>query len=366
MNRPGSAAAFQQALQSERRLALVFALLGTFLTLLMTAYWFLVQEPALHIHAESHSHALAQAQALGIERLLRDRNDPQRLLNDIQTELDAILLLRDRSAQQPFIRRITVALNQELYPTIDGSSNVERGENTCCPECFTSEVPLYQPRNRLLIGVATFCSSPEFLQNLANDIRGKLLWVGGATLCLIAFAWIGASRLLRRLGASEAKLHRASITDGLTDLFNRRYIYPQLSREIDRATTLNDSLSIILFDLDGFKQINDTFGHGVGDDVLIATAAALKASVRDTDIVGRYGGEEFLIILPHSEIRQATQVAERARIRIKSLEWPDPRLRITISGGVCEHKKSDVDSFIEEADSRLYDAKKAGRDRIVA
>jgi diguanylate cyclase (GGDEF)-like protein len=155
------------------------------------------------------------------------------------------------------------------------------------------------------------------------------------------------------------------LTDGLTGAYNRRYLLQKLGEEIERAKRYGDELSVILFDLDSFKAINDTFGHRVGDEVLIKVAATLRACTRDVDVSGRYGGEEFLVILPHTSAASALEVAERIRGAVKALTWSQPELRVTVSGGVCEYAGMDVDGLVDIADQRLYRAKEGGRDRVV-
>ncbi|WP_295585289.1 GGDEF domain-containing protein [uncultured Lamprocystis sp.] len=110
--------------------------------------------------------------------------------------------------------------------------------------------------------------------------------------------------------------------------------------------------------------MNDSFGHAMGDEVLIKVAATLLRVVRKADLVGRYGGEEFLVILPQTGNHEAMNLAELVRIAVKALTWADSRVRLTVSGGICEAQGETVDALIEAADRKLYLAKAAGRDRM--
>ncbi|MEA3639750.1 MAG: sensor domain-containing diguanylate cyclase [Lamprobacter sp.] len=168
------------------------------------------------------------------------------------------------------------------------------------------------------------------------------------------------------LKATQQRLHQAANTDALTKLYNRRYLFMRLAQEIEQADRKGSVLSIILFDLDHFKQINDSFGHAVGDEVLVRIAELTRQCVRESDICGRYGGEEFLIILPSAPAAVALGIAERLGTKIRAERWSQPELHVTISGGVAEYADSTIDVLIETADRRLYQAKRAGRDRIVA
>ncbi|NCC28810.1 MAG: PAS domain-containing protein, partial [Gammaproteobacteria bacterium] len=193
------------SLTLERNLAVIFALLGILLTTLIALHWVLVIEPTLRADAESRSRAFAQAQTSGIETLLRNEGRPDELANEIRTELDAVLLLKDESTGTPFVRRITLVLDEGLVALPSDSLELARGVDRCM-DCFVTQVPLYEPDGHLLVGIATFYSSPQFLNDLVRSVRGKLLWVGGAMLLVIGFAWFGASRVLRRLGESESNL----------------------------------------------------------------------------------------------------------------------------------------------------------------
>jgi diguanylate cyclase len=168
-----------------------------------------------------------------------------------------------------------------------------------------------------------------------------------------------------QLKAYQSELHLASITDGLTGLYNRRYLFLKLAEQVARGERESAPFSVILFDLDHFKEVNDRFGHGVGDEVLIRAAEALRGAIRDSDLAGRYGGEEFLVILPGTQEGEAMAVAQRIREAVRDRAWPGLDLQLTLSGGVCEYAGTDIDALLECADRRLYAAKAAGRDRVI-
>ena len=159
-------------------------------------------------------------------------------------------------------------------------------------------------------------------------------------------------------------LKEASVTDGLTKLYNHKKILELLSLEIDRAKRYQRPLSIMMLDIDHFKRVNDEYGHVIGDRVLERLAIEVKDQIRDLDTVGRYGGEEFLIIFPEINKSQAYQVAERLRKSVESLTF-DNGLTITISGGLAEFSDKEDQLLVNEADNNLYKAKNSGRNRIV-
>jgi diguanylate cyclase (GGDEF)-like protein len=159
------------------------------------------------------------------------------------------------------------------------------------------------------------------------------------------------------------RLEREAETDYLTGFLNRRVLWDVLAAELQRAARYGYHLSVIFLDIDDFKAYNDTFGHLAGDVVLQKTAELIKNSIRTTDIACRYGGEEFIIILPGTKGGDAAKVAERIR---KSIEtYPFPHRRITASLGVVQAKKNDsVDSLLARADQACYQAKERGKNHL--
>jgi diguanylate cyclase (GGDEF)-like protein len=164
-------------------------------------------------------------------------------------------------------------------------------------------------------------------------------------------------------------LKHESIHDPLTGLFNRRYMEESLKREIFRAHRQEQSVGLIMIDIDHFKQFNDTFGHEAGDKVLRELASFLQSNIRTSDIACRYGGEELLLILPDASLADTQHRAEQLRQGVKQLqvEYHHQLLnRITISLGVACFPEEGLtgEAIIQAADMALYHAKKLGRDRV--
>lgn len=163
----------------------------------------------------------------------------------------------------------------------------------------------------------------------------------------------------------KKELYYSSVTDRLTGLYNRHYLDSQLDSYIRNAK--NSSLSIFLIDVDFFKKVNDTYGHLIGDDVLIELSHLLKDCSRTSDIVARYGGEEIMFIFPDTDEMTAVSIADRIRHRIKNTSFTAEKLSITVSGGISNYRPGEtVASMIDRADKRLYLAKQSGRDRIIS
>lgn len=169
---------------------------------------------------------------------------------------------------------------------------------------------------------------------------------------------------ITELMEANLKLKEIAITDGLTQLYNHKHSYYKLEEEITRATRYGNKLSVIMFDIDHFKAINDTYGHQIGDKTLVSVSQTLKKNLREIDHAGRYGGEEFIVILPQTGLDNAYITAERIRRAIESTRFENGKIKITISGGVVEFKEETALILIGRSDELLYKAKQKGRNRI--
>jgi diguanylate cyclase (GGDEF)-like protein len=203
-----------------------------------------------------------------------------------------------------------------------------------------------------------------------------------AMLCLVltigqcAFVGLYGSTLRKTLYKSGLALKEANKRieelaelDDLTGSFNRRCIMRFLDDEIARAHRLNAPCSIALIDLDWFKRINDTYGHPTGDEVLRTFAITVFANIRTVDRFGRYGGEEFLLVLPDTSSETAARMLDRLRTIVADIDWSGLSLglRVTISAGIATLDANETsDSFLARADSALYKAKAQGRNRIAS
>lgn len=160
------------------------------------------------------------------------------------------------------------------------------------------------------------------------------------------------------------ELHRLSATDSLTELFNRRRMNELLQEQVDHSRRYNTPYSLILFDIDNFKLINDNFGHNIGDQVLINISDTAKNVLRKTDHISRWGGEEFLILLPNTQIEEAAVIAEKLRQEIEDAFYPHNK-KVTCSFGIVQSdKKADKETIVDRADNSLYRAKKSGKNCI--
>ena len=246
----------------------------------------------------------------------------------------------------------------------------------------------------LAAGLVTFHAYGQ-LQDLAADLDAasrvdkivylnKLLFVTGALLATALFfgtffiyplirGQVREEGKLRAmtvsLSARSQTLEQAALTDGLTGMQNRRYFDDALREYLHEFRRIDRPVGLMILDLDHFKQVNDTHGHDVGDEVLRAVATCLRGMTRYHDVVARLGGEEFAVVTPNMDVELLARFAERIRKAIAnmSIMSGNVRLKVTTSVGlaVWDHKES-AEDFYRRADRQLYEAKKQGRNRVCA
>jgi diguanylate cyclase (GGDEF)-like protein len=199
--------------------------------------------------------------------------------------------------------------------------------------------------------------------------RDSALNVGTAMGYVVLALALHATLLALVIGKLVRELAALSRYDALTGLLNRRAIQEELDRQMQHARRTRETFAVLMIDIDRFKSINDRHGHAVGDLALKHVAARLHTDLREVDRVGRFGGEEFVVMLPAAQLAQAREVAERLRAAIAGSDVANasPTLRVSISIGVAECAATDGDSSaaLIRADTALYQAKREGRDRVV-
>ena len=210
---------------------------------------------------------------------------------------------------------------------------------------------------------------PGLLAQYDTGHRARFIAVFGALTALTAILDSSRHQTQQMLHTLTAELENRASTDALTGLANRREAYRAISEMERRNCALAGRYTVLIGDLDGFKAINDTFGHNFGDQVLKDVAQVLRDNTRSDDIVARWGGEEFLILLPNTDVQGGSILAEKLRAKVEALTDVYPEdVHISISFGVAEGDPRGVthSQLLTEADARMYRAKHGGRNQVVA
>ncbi|MDQ6971211.1 MAG: diguanylate cyclase [Mariprofundaceae bacterium] len=216
--------------------------------------------------------------------------------------------------------------------------------------------------------VAFNLTGNEMVETVVAESLGVGGVIGGLEARLIV-------RMVNQLKQSKEQLHYEATHDPLTGAYNRRHLQTLLSDGLAQASRYHVPYSVALLDLDHFKQVNDTYGHPAGDAVLKTVVQTLRAGVRDVDVIGRWGGEEFLILLPHTNHDEAILAAEHwlEWVSTTAIELPDGQtIRVSFSAGIASYKTPDdtrpmterIEALLREADQSLYAAKRSGRNKV--
>jgi diguanylate cyclase (GGDEF)-like protein len=218
-----------------------------------------------------------------------------------------------------------------------------------------------------LIRIGLWISNPQpILIGQTADELEQIFWLilfAGASMTGVNFS-------LMCNDVFNAELRQMVATDPLTGLANRRRLLERGTEEVNRATRFHHSLSLMMIDIDHFKAVNDTWGHTVGDVVIKQAAASFMSSIRDVDLAGRWGGEEFIVILPETSLATALDVGERLRQMSDETPVPinrDQSIPYSVSIGVVQLRADEtIDTLIDRADKAMYRAKQEGRNRVIA
>jgi polar amino acid transport system substrate-binding protein len=203
-----------------------------------------------------------------------------------------------------------------------------------------------------------------------NEIDYSLIWklvaTAGVLFILFFYRYCIVNAHNRKLQQMNKQLEILSRSDQLTGIANRYWLHDSFQTELSRYQRYKHVFSIVILDIDNFKRVNDSYGHGVGDEVIKRVASLLTDNVRDNDVVGRWGGEEFLILCPETTLQGAFTLADHLRQEIRRTDFAVDTMAITASFGVTDYRDDEsIEECIKRADQALYHAKQGGRDKTV-
>lgn len=311
------------------------------------------------------------------EARLRDLESYELLDTESDESFDRIVRLASAAAEAPVALISLVDRERQWFKARLGMETQEtpREQAFCAHAILNDEVMV----------VEDAAADPRFAKNPLVTADGGIRFYAGApmttpsgyrvgTLCVIDHIPRKMDRRTRALlkdmaalAVTEMELRKKAGVDGLTGFYTRGMIDELSQRELRRARRMGQPLIAALIDGDKFKFINDTFGHAAGDAVLRALAGACRSAVRASDLLGRYGGEEFLLLMPNASLAQAEPILNRLRTDIAALKIPELKgRRFTVSIGAAELEPRDLNmaAVLVRADMALYRAKDAGRDRV--
>ena len=283
----------------------------------------------------------------------------------LEQNLDLYLTTRqgaDALLTDEFVVRIRQTLAQAIPVSFESTDVVVKAEAHTLPAARKGErglaystYALLDREKRTAGMLLLFRSEGEFSENERQ---------------IVAIFATQVAMLLGTIQAREKILNLAD-TDDLTGIWNRRYFRRQLPQEFERARTFSVPLSLLLFDIDDFKQINDSLGHTLGDVVLSELCGVVREALRPTDSLARFGGDEFAIILPHTDLTGAMAVADRLLNRVRSLTVPTDEvgaIQCSVSIGLAEFRREDMtaNDLVRRADEQLYLSKRTGKNRYSA
>jgi len=274
-------------------------------------------------------------------------------------------------------RRLQMALKGKIDSHLENKKELMdlADEQMINVDVVETYIPIRDPASRIIGSFEIYVNVTRYHEEIRKGVLYSVLIITGALLGVLAFSYFLLEKVMIQLKEAQEKLVELAITDALTGLYNRRHILERSREEFARIVRLgraNDTapvLGFILFDVDDFKNINDTYGHFAGDEVLIEIARMIRAGCRSYDIVGRYGGEEFLVALPDITISDIREIAERIRSTTSQHKFTfenNDVISVTVSAGIscCMPNEQDIYSALKRSDEGLYLAKRSGKNQV--
>jgi diguanylate cyclase (GGDEF)-like protein len=236
-------------------------------------------------------------------------------------------------------------------------------------------IPIRDSKNQIIGAMEIYINVSKYHEEIKKGVIYSVLIISGVLLSVFAFSYLLIRKVMFQLKKAHEKLEEFAITDSLTGLFNRRHILERSREEFARIVRLGRAhenapvLGFLMLDVDNFKTVNDTYGHFTGDDVLVGISKMIGAGCRSYDMAGRYGGEEFLVVLPDILMPDIAEIAERIRTEISQHKFKvdsEKTIAVSVSIGIscCLPGETDIFAALQRSDEGLYLAKRSGKNQV--
>jgi diguanylate cyclase (GGDEF)-like protein len=357
--------------------SLLFLGIGLVIIVLTLWNWHYDVEPRLVNEAQSNTRVLASSYARAIESQFQYVNGKTDI-SAIHNSINEMLLINDPSTGENLYYGVSLEVDYDAFPADYDLVNLNVG-TTNCRDCIITENPIYNRAGGELIAILKIYANPVFYQRLINDIVDGLAVMLLGIVIVLVVAWMTSNRLLNRIRererslvyevgerkSAEKRLHQIAAYDQLTNLPNRYLLQADFSRKLEESLRNQKMLATLFFDLDNFKAINDVHGHETGDALLKQVAMRMSEVTRNYDLLARFGGDEFVMIMSNlSERSDVIQVVEKIIAGfVPAFDLPGASVQITTSVGISIFPEDgkDPSELLKNADLAMYRAKAEGR-----
>ncbi len=359
------------------RSSLLFLGIGVVIIVISLWNWHYDIRPRLINEAESNARVLAASHARAIESQFQNLSGKTDV-SVIHNSINEMLLINDPSTSESLYRGIALEVDYDVFPADYDLVNFDVGE-TNCNGCIISENPIFIHRTGELAAILKVYANPIFYQRLVSDIVDDLALMLGGVIVVLVLAWLTSNRLYHSLAERERKLtneiaerknveqrlEQIATYDQLTKLPNRYLLQADFTRKIEESSRGKKMLATLFFDIDHFKEVNDMHGHETGDALLQEAASRVADVTRNYDLLARFGGDEFVMVMSNVENRSdVIYVAEKIIGSFnKSFKLPGAELQMTTSIGISIYPEDgdDPSELLKNADLAMYRAKAEGR-----
>jgi len=357
--------------------SLLFLSIGLVIIVLTLWNWYYDVEPRLVNEAQSNTRVLAASYARAIESQFQQVNG-RTDISVIHNSINEMLLINDPSTGENLYYGVSLEVDYDAFPADYDVVNLNVG-TTNCRACIITENPIYNRTSGELIAILKIYANPVFYQRLINDLVDDLAIMLLGIIIVLVVAWMTSNRLLNRIRererrlvyevgerkSAEERLQQIAAYDPLTNLPNRYLLQADFSRKLEESSRTGKMLATLFFDLDNFKAINDLHGHETGDALLNQVALRMSEVTRNYDLLARFGGDEFVMIMPNlSERSDVIQVIDKIIASfIPAFDLPGASVQITTSVGISIFPEDgkDPSELLKNADLAMYRAKAEGR-----